>query len=92
VVDDHPDWITLRETKDHGARISFQRAPGYQPPTWPDPASSMQFHIDWMVDDLDLAEREAARMGAMKFDRQPAPDKFRVLADPAGHPFCLCVA
>lgn len=28
--------------------------------------------------------------GAKKFDFQPG-DHFRVYADPAGHPFCLCI-
>jgi hypothetical protein len=27
--------------------------------------------------------------GAVKFDHQPG-DHYRVYADPAGHPFCLC--
>lgn len=92
VADSEPDWVTLRESKDDGERVSFQRAPGYQPPTWPDPASSMQFHIDWIVEDLDSAEREALRLGATKNEHQPAPTSFRVFADPAGHPFCLCAA
>jgi hypothetical protein len=73
-----------------GVRISFQRAPGYQPPAWPDPASPMQFHVDWVVDDLDGAEQRALSLGARKFDHQPEPDDFRVFADPVGHPFCLC--
>jgi hypothetical protein len=32
------------------------------------------------------------RLGALKADAQPSPDEFRVLIDPAGHPFCLVLA
>ncbi|MET7990769.1 VOC family protein [Amycolatopsis sp. NPDC005232] len=41
------------------------------------------------VEDLDNAEREAIRLGATKETHQPGPERFRVLRDPAGHPFCL---
>jgi hypothetical protein len=51
----------------------------------------MQYHIDFDVDDLDEAERQAVALGATKFAHQPAPDSFRVLADPVGHVFCLCI-
>lgn len=82
------DWITLAGGE--GTTLAFQRAPGYQAPTWPDAASSMQFHIDFTVADLDAAEREVLSYGATKFENQPSPENFRVFADPVGHPFCLC--
>ena len=50
-----------------------------------------QIHLDLAVDDLDAAETEAVRLGARLADEQPAPDRWRVLLDPAGHPFCLTV-
>jgi Glyoxalase-like domain len=65
------------------------RVADYQPPTWPDPAVPKQMHLDLAVDDLDAAEAEAIRLGARKPPGQPAPDRWRVLLDPAGHPFCL---
>jgi predicted enzyme related to lactoylglutathione lyase len=89
--EDDPDWNTLKDSGEGGIRIAFQRAPGYQPPVWPDPASPMQFHLDFDVEDLDSAEEQALKLGATKFDHQPSPANFRVYADPAGHPFCLCV-
>ncbi len=90
IVDTDPEWYTVRESKDAGQRISFQLAPGHQAPAWPDPASPMQFHIDYTVDDLDAAEQAAIKLGATKLDHQPSPTNFRVFADPSGHPFCLC--
>jgi catechol 2,3-dioxygenase-like lactoylglutathione lyase family enzyme len=90
VVRHEPDWTTVRPEKEDGMRLSFQQAPGYRPPVWPDPASSMQFHLDVTVADLDRAEVAAQALGAVKMAYQPEPDNFRVYADPVGHIFCLC--
>jgi hypothetical protein len=32
---------------------------------------------------------EALALGAAKANTQPSPDRWRVLLDPAGHPFCI---
>src|SRR3954471_17500273 len=81
------DWYSVGESRDTALHLSFQRAPGHRPPTWPDPASSMQFHLHFRVDDLDAGEALVLSMGGTKLDEQPGN---RVFADPAGHPFCLC--
>jgi catechol-2,3-dioxygenase len=86
---DGPDWVTL--SGDDYLRLAFQEAPGHKPPTWPDAASSMQFHLDFMVDDLAEAGRRAIELGATKLAHQPGGEDFEVYADPSGHPFCLCV-
>ena len=65
------------------------RVPGYQPASWPDGPVPKQIHLDLAVDDLDGAEAEAVRLGARRTESQPAPERWRVLLDPAGHPFCL---
>jgi catechol 2,3-dioxygenase-like lactoylglutathione lyase family enzyme len=90
VVRDDGDWATVQASEDEGMRLAFQQAPGYRPPVWPDPASSMQYHLDVTVDDLDRAEEETLKLGATKMEHQPEPDDFRVFADPVGHLFCLC--
>ncbi|TQN33359.1 hypothetical protein FHX37_3374 [Haloactinospora alba] len=95
------DWVDVGHTG--ATRLSFQLAPEHQPPAWPDPASPMQFHLDIDVDDIDAAEATALELGATRLPwppewDDPAPesgertDGFRVYADPAGHPFCLCRA
>ena len=84
-----PGWCSLGESEDATFHLSFQLSPGYQPPTWPDPASSMQFHLHIRVDDLDAAERTVLALGGTRLHHQPNPDRSRVFADPAGHPFCL---
>jgi predicted enzyme related to lactoylglutathione lyase len=87
-TDDDPRWCTLSDGG--GVTLSFQQAPGHSAPIWPDDGSSMQYHLDLMVDDLDRAEAEVLALGATKLAHQPGT-RFRVFADPAGHVFCLCV-
>jgi len=67
--------------------IAFQRVDGYQPPVWPGPGK--QTHLDFRVPDLTEAERALLALGAVKPDFQPGEDKWTVLLDPAGHPFCI---
>ena len=93
VLESDDEWSTVGEQGGKGVKLSFQRSPGYRAPTWPDPASSMQIHLDLYVqEDLDDAEQRAQQLGAKKFDTQPNPKNFRVMADPAGHVFCLCAS
>lgn len=88
IVDADDDWVTLRG---EDVRLSFQRADGYAPPTWPSGERPQQFHIDVTVDDVDAAEVRVLAAGARKHDFQPGErEDWRVFVDPAGHPFCLC--
>jgi hypothetical protein len=92
VDDDATDsWVSLRSG---GVTVAFQRAANYTPPAWPD-GPPQQLHLDVAVADLVSAHREAVALGATPLDPvadpQPADTRgFRVYADPAGHPFCLC--
>ena len=74
-----------------GAFLVFQQATGYEPPTWPPAAGAQRpmMHLDFQVADLDDAVAEALALGAHLSPTQPQ-ENVRVLADPAGHPFCLC--
>jgi predicted enzyme related to lactoylglutathione lyase len=89
IVRTDDDWIDLRA--DGGVRVSFQLAPDHVPPAWPDPALPQQAHLDLDVDDLDAAQARALELGATLLDDATEHPTFRVFADPAGHPFCLCV-
>lgn len=71
--------------------LGFGRVEGFQPPAWPNEHGSKQFHLDLAVDDLDAAQAQAIELGATVADPQPG-DTWRVLIDPAGHPFCLTSA
>ena len=89
IVESESDWATLADPTGGQVKIAFQEAPGYTAPTWPDAGSSMQYHLDFTIEDIEIAEQEALALGATRFDHQPG-ESFRVYADPAGHPFCLC--
>lgn len=71
--------------------ILFQRNTEYIPPVWPEEPEKQQqmAHIDFAVNDLDKAEQHAINCGARKAENQFS-DEWRVMFDPAGHPFCLC--
>jgi predicted enzyme related to lactoylglutathione lyase len=88
IVRTDDDWIDVMS--DQGVKLSFQLAPDHMPPKWPDAERPQQAHLDIDVDDLDSAEARALELGAIKLSDQEAPNSFRVFADPAGHPFCLC--
>ncbi len=76
------DWVVVAAS-DKSSGLAFQRAPDFQPPTWPDPAVPQQVHLDVMVEDPAAAGPRVLALGAAKLDGQD------VYADPAGHPFCL---
>lgn len=83
------DWADIRGAD--GMSISFQRVDNYNPPVWPGQDVPQQMHLDVIVEDLDVAEREVLELGATKHAHQPGTT-FRVFLDPAGHPFCLCIS
>lgn len=87
-VEGEGEWVDLRTPG--GAWLAFQAAPGFVPPKWPAPDASQQFHLDLTVQDLDAAEKEVLALGAKPLDAEDRSRTFRVYADPAGHPFCLC--
>jgi glyoxalase superfamily protein len=81
-----PDFVAVRT--DLGW-LTAVRVADHRPPTWPDGPVPKQMHLDVSVDDLERAETEAIRLGARRAAEQPAPERYRVLLDPGGHPFCL---
>ena len=84
-----PGWFQIRA--DYGQVIDFQQVDDYTPPKWPSQEVPQQMHLDVVVDDLDTAEAEVIALGATKAEYQPGTT-FRVMLDPAGHPFCLCLS
>lgn len=67
--------------------LGFGEVPDYQPPRWPD-TGAKQFHLDLDTDDIEAAQQRALALGATLAEPQPG-ETWRVLLDPAGHPFCL---
>lgn len=87
-VDADGGWADIRSGD---GRIDFQRVEAHNPPQWPGQEVPQQMHLDVDVDDLDEAEGAVLALGAVKHDHQPGTT-YRVFLDPAGHPFCLCLA
>jgi predicted enzyme related to lactoylglutathione lyase len=90
---DDADWLTLLD--DDGRRVvAVQQKPDTVRPTWPSEEVPMQLHMDFKVasvDDLERHRERAESLGArVLFDRSEDDDEpLYVMADPAGHPFCL---
>ena len=74
-----------------GPAIGFGRVEGHRPPAWPDEGGAKQVHLDLAVEDVAATEARALELGATLADPQPG-ETWRVLVDPAGHPFCLTEA
>ncbi|GAB3971453.1 VOC family protein [Plantactinospora veratri] len=87
-ADDDDGWVVLGGEPGQHPRLAFQKAVNLREPRWPDPHRPQQFHLDVTVDDIETAEAKALALGAT---RLPGSGQgWRVYADPAGHPFCLC--
>jgi Glyoxalase-like domain len=80
------DFVAL---KGAGVLLTVQRVAEHRPPDWPTGPTPKQLHLELAVDDLAAAEQRALELGARRADEQPSPDKWLVLLDPAGHPFCI---
>jgi catechol 2,3-dioxygenase-like lactoylglutathione lyase family enzyme len=85
---DSDDFIALRGA---GTLITVQRVEDHRPVQWPAGDVPKQLHLELAVDDLDAAQAAALELGADLAAQQPSPERWRVLIDPAGHPFCLTV-
>jgi hypothetical protein len=83
---DSPDFVALSGAS---VLLTIHRVSDLQPADWPTGPVPKQIHLDLSVDDLDLAEKAAIALGAIKADVQPTAERWRVMIDPAGHPFCL---
>lgn len=72
-----------------GVKIGFGRIDDYQPPPWPGPSAAKRFHLDLQVEALGAAIAACKEFGATDPEFQPGGDKWHVLLDPGGQPFCL---
>lgn len=71
-----------------GVMLVPQQVDGYTAPVWP---GSPILHLDLTASDpesLDDLVARALALGASLAATQPDP-RWRVLLDPAGHPFCI---
>ena len=73
-----PTWITI------------QQVDNYVPPVWPGTLEAQQqmAHVDFHVDDVEAGVKHALSCGASLSEIQ-FDERWRVMFDPAGHPFCI---
>ena len=92
---DDADWLVLvDEAGDR--KLALQQVDRLERTTWPEHDVPMQMHLDFSVSTAEELKRQRARaeeLGAElrldRFDDEEEP--LYVLADPAGHPFCIFV-
>ena len=94
--DDDCGWLVLVDSAGHRV-LAFQQVPELARPTWPGHEMPKQMHHDFRVPsigDLRRHRQRAEDLGAtLLYDRTgDASEPLYVLADPAGHPFCLLVS
>lgn len=88
-------WLVLLDAD--GKRVlAVQEKADTTPPTWPSEEVPMQMHLDFRVPTVAELERHRERAQALGarllYDRSAdGQEPLYVLADPAGHPFCLLV-
>lgn len=70
--------------------LAFQYVPDYRAAGWPD--NGKHVHLDFEVDDVDIAAKELLAAGATRPEFQPGGADWTVLQDPEGHVFCLVPA
>ena len=68
--------------------LAVQLAPDHIAPEWPD-GTPQQIHLDFWVQDIKESEPKVLALGGRPL-KAVDEENFRVYADPAGHPFCLC--
>ena len=78
-------------------RVAFQQVAEFPTPTWPEPGTPQQLHLDLTVPDEEALRAQHDRalgLGArLLLDRSDDPaEQLFVYADPDGHPFCIFVA
>ncbi|MFI7350948.1 VOC family protein [Streptomyces sp. NPDC049936] len=77
-----------------GFRMAFRRDVNATPPSWPRPENSLQVHLDFVVSELDEAERAIVGLGGRPVEAKDAvgPHEERGFSDPAGHSFTVRLA
>lgn len=92
-------WEKINDDEEYIAVISpnnypillFQEDENYIKPAYPSSKNKQHqmIHLDFSVEDIDKGVEHAISCGA-KLSEQQFSNEWKVLIDPAGHPFCIC--
>jgi hypothetical protein len=87
-------WAQIKPPAEPQAEptLNFEYERCFRRPVWPaeEGQQTATEHLDIGVDDLAAAMEWAVSCGACLSDFQPQ-EHVRVMIDPDGHPFCLCL-
>ncbi|MDR1822163.1 MAG: hypothetical protein LBQ91_06990 [Oscillospiraceae bacterium] len=88
-TDDGVKFVGLTDEA-KGLILLFQEDGSYVKPVWPTEQGQQQqmAHLDFFSEDLEKDVNHALACGA-KLAQTQYSDKWRVMLDPAGHPFCI---
>ena len=89
---DGEKWIVVKSADGEGTPLVFQEIEDYKRPKWPsdDGLQQQMLHLDFYVkaDDFDNEVEHAVSCGAILSGIQLS-ESWKVMIDPAGHPFCI---
>jgi hypothetical protein len=88
-VEDSPELVVLAFEDETLPMIALQEVASYVAPRWDDPRYPSHAHLDLHFEDQQEAAERALRLGAIRL--RDLGGSCPVYADPAGHPFCLCL-
>ena len=86
--DESDGWIDVKA--DYGQCLSFQGVEDYKAPSGPARTCRSRCTSTSSSTTSTRPRRPCIALGATKHEHQPGTT-FRVMLDPAGHPFCLCL-
>ena len=92
---DDAEWLVLLDSRGHRV-LAFNQVPTLARSTWPTHEVPKQMHHDFRVSNVEELERHRRRAQDLRaklvFDRSgEAGEPLYVLANLAGHPFCILV-
>lgn len=91
-IHDGEKCIVLSKDDYSETPLVFQEDPDYVAPKWPTTKEEQQqmIHLDFYVsiDEYETKVEHAVKCGA-KISEEQFTDKWKVMLDPSGHPFCI---
>lgn len=89
VVQDE-EWIILYDENEKRLPFVFQELENYEPPVWPAESGKQQtqIHLDMYTENVEESVEYAIKCGA-KLSKIQLEEDWKVMLDPAGHPFCI---
>lgn len=85
-TNDGMKFVGIYDEAKEGVFLLFQEDDNYVMPAWP--TNGTEQHLDFFSDDVEKDVNNAIACGAKLAETQYS-DKWRIMIDPAGHPFCI---